>query len=182
MVWTAPITFLDDDPLTASIMNSHVRDNFLETGPGKATTASRLLTTAGTNNIGERQWGTALVRSTISVSEFFPTLENNIGDLYGPKVTVEHGGRVWVAWNSFIRVPTGSNAGSAVVGPVFNGDERASLTRQCSRSGREGGMAASASTTYYGEPGLLTVALGYGVSKAGDAAEFAERRLTVIPF
>lgn len=182
MAWTAPITFLDGDPLTAAQLNVFVRDNLNETGPGKATTNSRLLTTSNVNSIEERQWATAYVADSFSATEYFPVTENGDGTEYGPTVTVEHSGRVLVMYDAYIRVLVNENGGSAVCGPVFNGSSRDSTTDNVIRTGRESGMRAGSSTIYYGEPGLLTVTLGYGVSRQGDTTLFSHRRLTAIPF
>lgn len=182
MSWTVPITFVDGDPLTAAQLNVFVRDNMLETGPGKATTASRLLTSTNLNTIAERQWGMGYVATSINVTEHFPVTEDGDGNVYGPEVTVQHTGRALILYDAYIRVQVNENGGSAVYGPVFNDDHRGAVTDNTIRSGREGGMRAGGSTVYFGEPGLLKVTMGYGVSRAGDDTLFGQRRLTVFPF
>lgn len=54
MAWTAPRTWVSTEVVTASIMNTHVRDNFLETAPAQATAAGGLIVTSGSNSISAR--------------------------------------------------------------------------------------------------------------------------------
>ena len=54
MAWTAPRTWVTAEIVTASIMNTHVRDNLLQTGPAKATTTSGLIVSNGANILAER--------------------------------------------------------------------------------------------------------------------------------
>lgn len=49
MAWTAPRTWTTGEVVTGSIMNQHVRDNLLETGPAKVTTAGDMLYATGAN-------------------------------------------------------------------------------------------------------------------------------------
>ncbi len=47
MAWTAPRTWVTAEVVTAGNMNTHVRDNFLETGPAKVTTAGDIVYATG---------------------------------------------------------------------------------------------------------------------------------------
>ena len=48
MAWTAPRTWVVGEVLTAALLNTHLRDNLLETAPAKVTTAEDILVaTAG---------------------------------------------------------------------------------------------------------------------------------------
>ena len=49
MAWTAPRTWVTAEIVTAGNMNTHVRDNFLETGPAKVTTAGDIVYAIGAN-------------------------------------------------------------------------------------------------------------------------------------
>ena len=51
MAWTAPRTWVTGEVITASIGNTHWRDNFLETGPALVTTKGDVLIAAGANNL-----------------------------------------------------------------------------------------------------------------------------------
>jgi hypothetical protein len=57
MAWTSPMTFTDDTVLTASQLNTHLRDNLLETMPAKATQASTFFAVDATNHLVERNPG-----------------------------------------------------------------------------------------------------------------------------
>lgn len=55
MAWTAPRTWVTSEVVTAAIMNTHVRDNLLETGPAIVTAgAGRMLVSNGTNSLVQR--------------------------------------------------------------------------------------------------------------------------------
>jgi len=54
MAWTTPLTAVANAAFTAAQFNASVRDNLLETGPAKATTAGSIFAATGTNAIGER--------------------------------------------------------------------------------------------------------------------------------
>lgn len=49
--WTAPRTWTTGELVTASMLNVHVRDDLLETAPGKVTTAEDLIVGAGANSL-----------------------------------------------------------------------------------------------------------------------------------
>lgn len=55
MAWTSPMTFVANNVLTAAQMNTHLRDNLLETAPAKATTSGgSFFVSQGPNRIEER--------------------------------------------------------------------------------------------------------------------------------
>lgn len=94
MAWTAPMTAVTGNILTAANWNTHVRDNLLQTSPAKATTAGRFMATSGLNSIVER------VPSTSEVPTFNTTNSSAYVDLAvtGPSVTVTTGTRAMVWW------------------------------------------------------------------------------------
>jgi hypothetical protein len=49
MAWTAPRTWVTDEVVSASQLNTHVRDNLLETAPAKATASGELFEATGAN-------------------------------------------------------------------------------------------------------------------------------------
>jgi hypothetical protein len=49
MAWTAPRTWVSGETLTAALLNTHLRDNLLETAPAKVTTAGDLTYATGAN-------------------------------------------------------------------------------------------------------------------------------------
>lgn len=97
MAWTAPMTAVAGVIWTSAQFNAHVRDNLLETMPGKATAANRMYITTGNNAIAER------VPSTAQVDTQQTTTSTSYTDLTtsGPAVTVTTGAKamVWFgAW------------------------------------------------------------------------------------
>lgn len=54
MAWTAPRTWVTGEIVTAALMNTHVRDNLLETSAATATTAGDLIYADGANSMGSR--------------------------------------------------------------------------------------------------------------------------------
>lgn len=65
MAWTAPRTWVTSEIVTAAIMNSHVRDNLLETAPAKAAAAGGIIATSGANSVVNR----LIVTDEIQTSE-----------------------------------------------------------------------------------------------------------------
>lgn len=51
MAWTAPATAVSNSLLTASWLNTYLRDNLLETAPAKATEGGQLFTSSAPNTI-----------------------------------------------------------------------------------------------------------------------------------
>lgn len=95
MAWTAPITFVAGNVLTAAQMNL-IRDNLLETAPAKATTRGRFIVTNGPNAVVER------VINDDSVSTAQVGTSSSYDDLAtaGPAVTVTSGTSAMVFWSA----------------------------------------------------------------------------------
>ena len=55
MAWTAPRTWVTGEIVTSSNMNTHVRDNLLETAPAKVATAGEEVIADGANSIVQRR-------------------------------------------------------------------------------------------------------------------------------
>jgi hypothetical protein len=51
MAWTLPKTWAANEVVSASLLNTHVRDNMLETAPAKMTTAGDIVIATGANAI-----------------------------------------------------------------------------------------------------------------------------------
>lgn len=98
MAWTAPTTFVDGNVLTAALLNTNVRDNALETMPGKATIPLQHFVVSGTN---------ALIGRTISYADV-AAAENTTSNTYtdlstvGPTITVTTGTKALVIFTSAI--------------------------------------------------------------------------------
>src|SRR5687768_10764740 len=98
MAWTAPMTAVSGAVFTANQYNTYVRDNLLETGVAKVTTAGDYFTSSGTNQINRRR----VVREFVATSGTRDSTE--YGDLStpGPTVTVETGTHAFVAFASYM--------------------------------------------------------------------------------
>src|SRR5215217_6690309 len=64
MSWTAPITWTTNQTVPAATLNAQLRDNLLETAPGKATTAGAHFVATGSNAIAQRLCQTATVATS----------------------------------------------------------------------------------------------------------------------
>src|SRR5690606_31278867 len=177
MPWTDPVTFYDGDPLTAAQLNTFIRDNLLETGPGKATTASRLITTANVNQIEERQWSHAYAGASLTVDNKFPSIEENEGEALGPSLTVDHGGQMLIMYDC--RIYVDDETGNAMYAPVVNGD-LPETSNYAVRSGREGIQRSGGWFLWEGEPGLAEITMAYGIYGNGTVASYAYRLLSVL--
>jgi hypothetical protein len=87
MAWTAPMTAVAGNIWTSAEFNAHIRDNLLETMPGKATAANRMYISNGLNSIAERVPSTATVATAQTTSS---TSYTNLTTV-GPQVTVTTG-------------------------------------------------------------------------------------------
>lgn len=86
MAWTAPVTWVGNQTLTAAQLNTHLRDNLLELAPAKATTAGSYFVATGANAITERAIKSARNNgSNTTTSTSYVTLGT------GPAVTVTTG-------------------------------------------------------------------------------------------
>jgi len=59
MAWTAPRTWTTGELVTAAFLNTHVRDNLLETAPAKVTTAGDLVYATAANTLTRLAIGSA---------------------------------------------------------------------------------------------------------------------------
>lgn len=87
MAWTAPMTAVSGEIWTSAQFNAHIRDNLLETMPGKATAANRIFVSNGLNSIAERVPSTAIVATAQTTSSTTYTDLTTVG----PQVTVTTG-------------------------------------------------------------------------------------------
>lgn len=98
MAWTSPMTAVANAVFTAAQFNTHVRDNFLETAPAKATTAGSLFVATGTNAIAQRTPTTANVfgSCTRTANSYAAPDTGTVG----PAVTVTTGTQALVILNA----------------------------------------------------------------------------------
>lgn len=92
MSWTAPMTFVANQVLTAAQLNTHLRDNVLETEVAKAVTIGGYFVATGKNRIAERLVLINRVNTTQgTTSTSYTDLETG-----GPTLTVNTGSRCFV--------------------------------------------------------------------------------------
>jgi hypothetical protein len=179
MSWTSPVPFEDGQPLTAATLNTLARDNLLMTGPGVATTASRLITASGYNKIAEHQEVHAYTAVTFSTSSDWAVSEDEEGNLYGPSVTVEHNGLLRCVFDARIRRTAGAGAVMVGVGSKDAAPENTNATLRTTRTvATRGGMC----TLLRLDPGISMITLFYGTTDSATVGEISQRRLTVVPY
>lgn len=107
MAWTTPMTAVANTALTAAQWNAHVRDNFLETAPAKATASGQMFVATGANSIAAR------TPSGATVATMQATVSVTYADLTtpGPIVTVTTGTKAIVS----IAATMGQTASSTVI-------------------------------------------------------------------
>lgn len=133
MAWTAPMTAVAGAAWTAAQFNAHIRDNLLETAPGKATTATAHFVASGANAIVQRTSS----QDFITTSQ--PSSSTGFTDLatVGPTVTVTTGTQALVVWGCRSHNDTAN--GFAYMSVAISGattlaaaDDNSYLTRQTS--------------------------------------------------
>lgn len=176
MAWTAPITFVPNSALTASQLNTYLRDNMAETMPAKATAAGNYFVTRSRNEIVER----TAVQGYVTTSQTSVQSDGYI-DLAtsGPYVTVTTGTKALVSVSCLMSHTTTAAVfmGYAVSGAteIDPTDDRATLTRA--------DQIISTGATFLQDgltPGIHTFTAKYRNSGAGTGT-FTERRIAVVP-
>lgn len=185
MTWTAPITAVDGDILTADTYNSNVRDNLLETMPGKAVYSGDWFTSSGVNSISRRSSTTATQGAEVTTtSTSYVALTN------GPSAATVTGYDALVLFSCTVANDTAGQiayASFSVLSPtnLAASDEWAVMTTST--------VAGAANTRrwfgyYFFEgtdghvltPGYNIFQMQFKVS--GGTGRFADRSITVIPF
>lgn len=181
MSWTAPMTFAANSVLTAAQMNTHLRDNLLETEAAKVTQAGSMLVAAAHNRLVERKPATARVATTET------TTLTGFTDLTtpGPTVTVETGTRCLLFVSSSMMVGGVSDRG-AVVGIAISGATSREAS-DCPIQLNYDGITLD-NRLRFGTSGLLddltpgdnTFTLKYS-SGSGQLATFLDRFIAALP-
>lgn len=151
MAWTAPRTWVPNEVVTAAMMNTHVRDNLLETGPAKVSAAAQGLYSTGANAI------TAAAAAKVKTSDDTwnnTTTLTNVGDMaftvaadeiwlvrYHLRLTSSSGivFSMNIGW-SYPATPPGQGPQYWVLDPAFGGNR--------TRGPRTGPFSASGSTSF----------------------------------
>lgn len=177
MAWTSPMTFVDGVPLTASQLNTHLRDNLLESATAKASTPGGYFVSVGPNEITERVSRAALISAQDSTSS---ATFDDLDATAGPSVTVTTGSIALVMISAQLAHQTSPSALTRMGYEVSGASE---LIAEDSRSLRNSGTGAFMAT--FAEyrsgltPGVNTFTCKYRVSSG--AGNFAFRRITVFP-
>lgn len=180
MAWTAPRTWVTGEVVTASIMNTHVRDNFNETGPAKATGSGGFIVTNGVNSIIQRTPGSALVATLETTTS---TSYTNLATS-GATVNVTHTTAALVChsceiWNdtagafSFVGV---NLTGGTTLAPT----DSLAIAYESSGSGDRAKFGMAQIYTGLTLGGSTNFQMQYRVS--GGTGSFQARRISVIPF
>lgn len=179
MAWTSPMTFADNNVLTAAQMNTHLRDNLLETAPAKATTnGGSFFVSQGPNRIEER------IVKTDRKTFFETTTSSTYSDLAtsGPSVQVVTGTAAIVMLASSLgNTVTGSSASMGFQISGYTSRDPQDST-SISVEGTTGNTDSTLSGTFYVTeltPGINVFTTKY---KCGaDSGRFNNRFIGVIP-
>ena len=179
MAWTVPMTFADNNVLTAAQLNTHLRDNLLETAPAKATVnGGGWFINQGPYKLEER-----IIKSARAPSGFIDvTSTTYVGMPNGPSVTVETGTDAIVLLACLIgnnTIDTTTNMSFAVTGDTEREpDDKHSV--------QTAGLAANTNAiygaTYYLSdlnPGVNVFTCKYKVS--ANLGRFNYRFIGVVP-
>jgi hypothetical protein len=180
------MTFTSNSVLTAAQLNTHLRDNMLETVPAKTTQAGSHFVGTGVNQIAERKIAMASVLTSESSSSFAGTY----GDLatVGPTVTVTTGAAALIILRADVSVDSAtasvrmsydvSGASSIAVADSW------SIGYVQSNNAGPPGIKIFASAAMYEAtltPGVNVFTCRYKTSSAVNCT-FANRRIIVVPF
>lgn len=97
MSWTAPMTWVSNQVLTAPQLNLHLRDNLLETMPAKATVTSQFFAAKQRHLLVERSPGGDQFDNAV---EYTNSEEYTDLATYGPTVTRTCGPMAMVVWGA----------------------------------------------------------------------------------
>lgn len=178
MSWTAPKTWVGNEVPTAAILNTHLRDNMLETMPAKAAQDGQIFVGAGVNSITTRY----IMADRISTFESTSSVAYTNLATTGPSVTVDHGTMCIVLWSCQL-LNSGANNSSHMSWSMAGTMNRAgldliSITQDAvsaSQPWRLGNVDFLTGLT----PGTTTFTGQYRTS--AGTADFSDRFLAVIP-
>lgn len=178
MAWTTPRTWTTGEVVSASIMNTHVRDNFDQTAPAKATAAGEVFVATAANTIAARTPS----QNVVNTSE--TTASTSYTDLAtsGPAVTETTAAAALVWWSGHVSNNTGGQRNFmsvAVSGAsTVSASDNQSLIFESDSAGQEACFG-----TYFRFSGLTS---GSNVFTAkyrvdGGTGTFQRRRVLVFP-
>lgn len=177
MAWTTPMTAVANTALTAAQWNAHVRDNFLETAPAKATAAGQMFVSTGTNAIAARTpvgLTTAAAQTTTSTSYVDLTTVTSLSCVTGTSAIVAVSATsTHTVLNGTCRVSWAVSGATTIAAS----DQWAAI-----RAGLPIGTVDRRTAVRFTNalnPGTNTFTMKYDTSAA--TATFSDRHLVVIP-
>lgn len=183
MAWTTPMTFIDGAPLTAAQLNTHLRDNFLETVPAKSTNnggaGGGYFAVAGPYSLAER----GIAYSEVNTGSSQSTTSTTYTDLstVGPTVSVLTGKVAIVFYN--VEFWNSARKGECAMGIEISGktikEAKDDTGIVMATDGGAAIQAAGCKVFDDLEPGMNIFTMKY---RAGsETANFNRRRLLVMP-
>lgn len=178
MAWTVPLTWVGGQVLTAALLNTHLRDNMLETDAAKSLNQGSYCVSSGANALAERIPSV----DRIDTSETTASLAYTNLATVGPTVTVTTGDRAWVMCSA--RMGNTALSGHSYMGPACTG--ATTIGAQNNKACNMGGVTA-ANDLAVGEvniwtgltPGVNTFTAKYVVTTG--TGNFSNRVLIVFP-
>lgn len=179
MAWTAPMTFVPNSVLTASQLNTYLRDNMMETMPAKATTAGRYFVTESRNTIKEQTVVSDFVSTADSTSSASDWID--LG-LVGPSVTV------YCQSKALVTLYAQMDTDVTVVGiwmsyEVSGATESSPTNNRAIMVQNTSPQSVGATILHQGlTPGLNTFSCRYRVTGGTVLGNWSNRRIAVMPF
>jgi hypothetical protein len=178
MAWTTPMTAVPQIIFAAAMWNTHVRNNFLELMPAKATDISRIFATSGLNTIAERvPTGSTVATSQTTTSASYTDLATG-----GPAVTVTTGTKAFI----FLYTHSSNNTANNFVAMSFAISGATTLAaadgRSIVHSPPTNGRGKRGSSVFFIDTltaGSNTFTAKYRVG--GGTGAWQDRRLAVLP-
>jgi len=178
MAWTAPRTWVTSEVVTASHMNTHVRDNLLETGPAIVTAGDKILVSDAANSLVERE----VTANEVGAAETTTSGSYTNLTTSGPSVTVTTGTTALVVLTT--RVSNSSAGQSCFMGFDISGASTVAASDGRALQAANGADYQLRVSAMYAQTGLTA---GSNVFKAeyrvsAGTGSFASRYITVLPF
>lgn len=179
MAWTTPMTFVPGNVLTAAQLNTHLRDNMLETAPGRASVLNSLFVSQSPFHIEERTIKSSRVAATQGLTS------SSYIDLatVGPSVTCETSTTAIVFLNATITPGTTDTSCGMSFGVTGDSNRPAADKDAILIDGTTGGNALRVGTNIFVTdltPGINVFTAKY---KSGGSANtnFNDRFIGVLP-
>lgn len=179
MAWTAPMTFVDGTALTATQLNTYLRDNFMETEVAKATSAEGMFIATGLNSIIQRVGGSAFIDEAETTGSLTYTDLATVG----PEISCNTGTRAFFFMTSFMSISS-TSAASFMALEVSGQTTKPAAdlgAAQVDGLGNDTGMRMGIAGFFEDlVPGDNFFTCKYKVDQG--TGTFSDRALTVIPF